>query len=189
MANTVDLEVVNTTPQTWRIMFYTVSILGFGNVSMCSWLPVKLRITSIVYHGFSLVIQIIHAIMFLVGLKLDGSEDLLTVVLNNSLLVVCGVSICVVNLWASFTKRSNACLETWARCNTGLKTNTQAVILLVCDLNRTPNCYGKTWRLLSPFFRNLHLRENLARDCFTFTASTVTNSAQNSFTRLRYCDK
>ena len=61
--------------------------------------------------------------------------------------------------------------------------------LLVCDLNRTPNCYGKTWRLLCPFFRNLHLRENLARDCFTFTASTVTNSAQNSFTRLRNCDK
>ena len=57
-------------------------------------------------------------------------------------------------------------------------------VWLVCDLNRTPNCYGKTWRLLCPFFRNLHLRENLARDCFTFTASTVTNSAQNSFTRL-----
>ena len=51
--------------------------------------------------------------------------------------------------------------------------------LLVCDLNRTPNCYGKTWRLLCPFFRNLHLRENLARDCFTSTASTVTNSVQN----------
>ena len=49
---------------------------------------------------------------------------------------------------------------------------------LMCDLNRTPNCYGKTWRLLCPFFRNLHLRENLARDCFTSTASTVTNSAQ-----------
>ena len=63
------------------------------------------------------------------------------------------------------------------------------VCSLVCDLNRTPNCYGKTWRLLCPFFRNLHLRENLARDCFTFTASIVTNSAQNSFTRLRYCDK
>ena len=29
--------------------------------------------------------------------------------------------------------------------------------LLVCDLNRTPNCYGKTWRFLCPFFRNLHL--------------------------------
>ena len=51
--------------------------------------------------------------------------------------------------------------------------------LLVCDLNCTPNCYGKTWRLLCPFFRNLHLRENLARDCFTSTASTVTNSVQN----------
>ena len=48
--------------------------------------------------------------------------------------------------------------------------------LLVCDLNRTPNCYGKTWRFLCPFFRNLHLRENLARDCFTSTVSTVTNS-------------
>ena len=47
---------------------------------------------------------------------------------------------------------------------------------LVCDLNRTPNCYGKTWRFLCPFFRNLHLRENLARDCFTSTVSTVTNS-------------
>ena len=49
-------------------------------------------------------------------------------------------------------------------------------ILLVCDLNRTPNCYGKTWRFLCPFFRNLHLRENLARDCFTSTVSIVTNS-------------
>ena len=61
--------------------------------------------------------------------------------------------------------------------------------LLVCDLNRTPNCYGKTWRFLCPFFRNLHLRENLARDCFTSTVSTVTNSVQNIFTHLRYCDK
>ena len=61
--------------------------------------------------------------------------------------------------------------------------------LLVCELNRTPNCYGKTWRFLCPFFRNLHLRENLARDCFTSTVSTVTNSVQNIFTHLRYCDK
>ena len=64
-----------------------------------------------------------------------------------------------------------------------------ATLLLVCDLNRTPNCYGKTWRFLCPFFRNLHLRENLARDCFTSTVSTVTNSVQNIFTHLRYCDK
>ena len=62
-------------------------------------------------------------------------------------------------------------------------------ICLVCDLNRTPNCYGKTWRFLCPFFRNLHLRENLARDCFTSTVSTVTNSVQNIFTHLRYCDR
>ena len=51
------------------------------------------------------------------------------------------------------------------------------------------NCYGKTWRLLCPFFRNLHLRENLTRDCFTSTACTVTDYVQNIFTRLRYCDK
>ena len=63
------------------------------------------------------------------------------------------------------------------------------ITLLVCDLNRTPNCYGKTWRFLCPFFRNLHLRENLARDCFTSTVSTVTNSVQNIFTHLRNCDK
>ena len=50
-------------------------------------------------------------------------------------------------------------------------------------------CYGKTWRFLCPFFRNLHLRENLARDCFTSTVSTVTNSVQNIFTHLRYYDK
>ena len=50
-------------------------------------------------------------------------------------------------------------------------------------------CYGKTWRLLCPFLKNLHLREDLARDCFTSTAPTVTNSVQNSFTRLRHCDK
>ena len=36
---------------------------------------------------------------------------------------------------------------------------------------------------------NLHLRENLARDCFTSTVSTVTNSVQNIFTHLRYCGK
>ena len=53
---------------------------------------------------------------------------------------------------------------------------THTLACLVCDLNRTPNCYGKTWRFLCPFFRNLHLRENLARDCFTSTVSTVTNS-------------
>ena len=64
-----------------------------------------------------------------------------------------------------------------------------AYLWLVCDLNRTPNCYGKTWRFLCPFFRNLHLRENLARDCFTSTVSTVTNSVQNIFTHPRYCDK
>ena len=46
---------------------------------------------------------------------------------------------------------------------------------LVCDL---------IWRFLCPFFRNLHLRENLARDCFTSTVSTVTNSVQNIFTHL-----
>ena len=51
------------------------------------------------------------------------------------------------------------------------------------------NCYAKTWRPLCPFFRNLHLRENLAKDCFTSTASTVTNSVQDIFTRLLYCDK
>ena len=62
-------------------------------------------------------------------------------------------------------------------------------VYLVCDLNRTPNCYGKTWRFLCPFFRNLHLRENLARDRFTSTVSTVSNSVQNIFTHLRYCDK
>ena len=37
-------------------------------------------------------------------------------------------------------------------------------------------------------FQESPLRENLARDCFTSTASTVTNSVQNIFTRLRYCD-
>ena len=60
---------------------------------------------------------------------------------------------------------------------------------LAWDLNCTPNWYGKTWRFLCPFFRNLHLRENLARDTFTSTVSTVTNSVQNIFTHLRYCDK
>ena len=69
------------------------------------------------------------------------------------------------------------------------RTSASHYLWLVCDLNRTPNCYGKTWRFLCPFFRNLHLRENLARDCFTSTVSTVTDSVQNIFTHLRYCDK
>ena len=62
------------------------------------------------------------------------------------------------------------------------------VIIGVRSYSHT-NCYGKTWRPLCPFFRNLHLRENLARYCFTSTTSTVTDSVQNIFTRLRYCDK
>ena len=79
----------------------------------------------------------------------------------------------------SYISEARSCL---APCN-------HCLDLLVCDLNRTPNCYGKTWRFLCPFFRNLHLRENLARDCFTSIVSTVTNSVQNIFTHLRYCDK
>ena len=70
-------------------------------------------------------------------------------------------------------------LMAWHRKEPGHQEQWYWQKLLVCDLNRTPNCYGKTWRLLCPFFRNLHLRENLARDCFTSTASAVTNSVQN----------
>ena len=33
-------------------------------------------------------------------------------------------------------------------------------------------------------FRNLHLRENLAKDCFLSTASTVTNSVQHIYTNI-----
>ena len=44
------------------------------------------------------------------------------------------------------------------------------------------------WMLLGLLVGNLHLRENLARDCFTPTTSTITNSVQNIFTCLRYCD-
>ena len=61
---------------------------------------------------------------------------------------------------------------------------------LVCDLNRTPIVMAKHGDPCVHFFRNLLLRENLARDCFTSTAaSTVTNYVQNSFTCQRYCDK
>ena len=60
-------------------------------------------------------------------------------------------------------------------------------LLLVCNLNCS--CYGKNVEALVSIFRNLHLREILARDCFTYTASTITNSVQNIFTHLRYCDK
>ena len=46
---------------------------------------------------------------------------------------------------------------------------------------------NKVYLILSYLiFRILHLRENLARDCFTSTASTVTNSVKNIFTRPRY---
>ena len=48
---------------------------------------------------------------------------------------------------------------------------------------------GHTNLAIWVFFRNLHLQDNLTRDCFTSTASTVNNSVQNIFTLLRYCDK
>ena len=51
---------------------------------------------------------------------------------------------------------------------------------LVCDLIRTPVVMAKQWILLCPFFSNLHLRENLARDCCTSTASTVTTLYKTS---------
>ena len=58
-----------------------------------------------------------------------------------------------------------------------------------CPILIHTSWYSKIWVLMCPFFKNLHLRENLARDCITSTASTVTNSVQNIFTRLRSCDK
>ena len=37
-------------------------------------------------------------------------------------------------LWGIYMCRSNACLERWARCNTGQKTNTNAVISFVVHM-------------------------------------------------------
>ena len=135
MANTMDIESTNTIPRAWRILLYAVSILGFGNVAMCSWLPAKLRTASIVYHGFSLLIQIIHAIMFSISLQLEGPLYLLIAKLNYLSLVICGASLSVVNFWASLTKRPNICLETWEKCNMAqCRKNTQTFILFTVDL-------------------------------------------------------
>ena len=69
-------------------------------------------------------------------------------------------------------------------------------IMLVCDFwCAILIAHQLLWQNIEApvsIFLGIHLRENLgylARDCFTSTASTVTNSVQNIFTRLRYCDK
>ena len=72
MADAVRLDSSEAIPRTWRILIYTISILGFGNVAMFSWLPAKLRTATVVYHGFSLPIHTINAIIFLVGIHFTG---------------------------------------------------------------------------------------------------------------------
>ena len=42
------------------------------------------------------------------------------------------------------------------------------VSLLVCDLNRTPNCYGKTWRFLCIFFSGISTCGRTSRETVSY---------------------
>ena len=119
-------------PRTWRILIYASSILGSGNVAMCSCLPAKLRTVSIGYHGFILLGYLFNAIIYLVKLRLSGPLNLMTGKLLYLAIVICGSSLCAVNLWATLMKRPYVCFQTWAKCiNEQNKTNTQAFILFI----------------------------------------------------------
>ena len=122
-------------PRTWRILIYTLSILGFGNVAMCSWLSPKLRTASIVYHGFILLGYLFNVTIYSVKLRLSGPLNLMTGKLLYLAIVICGSSLCAASLWATLIKRPYACFQTWTECNIEQKKNNkQAFILFIAPL-------------------------------------------------------
>ena len=121
MDHTTNTGAAGAIPWRWRILIYTISILGFGNVTMCSWLPAKLRTASIVYHGFFLLVYVFNMIIFLVNLRLSGPLNLMTGKLLYLVIVICGSSLCAGNLWATVMKRPHICFQTWAKCIIGQK--------------------------------------------------------------------
>ena len=128
-------DTANAIPRTWRILIYTTSILGFNNVTMCSWLPGKLRTTSVIYNGFMLLIYTINAIVFVIELRLDGALQSWTTRLMYFSIAICGLSICAINFCVNITKRPSICLQTWAKYSMQQnKTNTQAFILCTVPL-------------------------------------------------------
>ena len=128
MADTVKLDSAKAIPRAWRILMYAVSIMGFGNVAMCSWLPAKLRTATVVYHGLSLLIHIINAIIFMVGFQFTGPFYILIPKLNILFLVICGAALCAANFFATPTQRPNACLYNWAKYNIGEEKSTLQAI-------------------------------------------------------------
>ena len=146
MADTVKLDSANAIPRTWRILMYAVSILGFGNVAMCSWLPAKLRTISIIYHGVSLLIHIINAIIFVVGFQFTGEMSIMIPKLNLLFAVICGTTLCGLNFCATFTQRPYACLHNWSKCSFGSeKSSLQAIFMFLIPVLMTAiaitSCY------------------------------------------------
>ena len=135
MDHTTNTGAVGAIPWRWRILIYAISILGFGNVAMCTWLPAKLRTASIVYHGFFLVVYVFNMIIFLVKLRLSGPLNLMTGKLLYLVIVICGSSLCAWNLWATVMKRPYICFQTWAKCIIGQKKKSiEAFILYIAPL-------------------------------------------------------
>ena len=130
MDHTVNPEAVGTIPWTWHIFIYTISMMGLGNVAMCSWLPVKLRTASIVYHGFFLLVYVFNMIICLVKLQLSGPLNLMTGKLIHSVVVICGSSLCAANLWATLIKRPQVCFQNWAKYIAGKKKNKKQCFVL-----------------------------------------------------------
>ena len=146
MADTVKLDSANVIPRTWRIVIYAVSILGFGNVGMCSWLPAKLRTISIIYHGVSLLIHIINAIIFVVGFRVTGEIYIMIPKLNLLFAVICGTALSGLNFCATFTQRPSACLHIWAKHSFGSdKSSIQAIFMFLIPVLMTAfaitSCY------------------------------------------------
>ena len=80
-------------------------------------------------------------------------------IFNEGIGIVCGLKFGALNIFRK-NKRSMFDVTNISKNNCQRCDNKWLwACSLVCDLNRTPNCYGKTWRFLCPFFKNLHLRE------------------------------
>ena len=135
MADTVRTESANSFLRSWRILMYATSILGFNNVTMCSWFPQKLRMASLIYHGLMLLIYAISTTAFAVGLRLDESIYLWASELVYFSLIICGAFLCAANVWFSFTERPTDYLQIWTKCNMPqIKNKKQAFILSIVPL-------------------------------------------------------
>ena len=117
-------------PRAWRLLLYTIAILGFGSVPMCSWLSSRIKTASVVYHGFSLMIYIIFTGVYMAGFAFTGVLEYDINKLIFLVLLLCAVSMCATSFWTNVSKRSGAYLQSWVDCCVTKGKNATSTILL-----------------------------------------------------------